>query len=130
LSYTNYKADGTNPSKMKRAAELVKIQAPYLDADGEMQADTAVSKDVMERLFSFSDLKNEANLLVFPNLDAANISYKLLQQMADGEMIGPILVGVKKPVNIVQRTGGVNDIVNAAALVALEFQERVTRQEV
>ncbi len=130
LSYTNYKAEGKNPYKMKRASEIVKEKAPYLDVDGEMQADTAVNKKIMDRLFSFTDLKSEANLLVFPDLDSANISYKLLQQLADGEMIGPILVGVNKPVNIVQRTGGVSDIVNAAALVALEFQERIMRQEV
>jgi len=58
--------------------------------------------------------------LIFPNLDSANISYKLLQQITEGEMIGPLLVGTKKPVNIVQRTGGVRDIVNASALLALE----------
>lgn len=129
LSYTNYRGQGASPSKMKEATNLVKMQAPFLTVDGEMQADTAVNKEIMDRLFSFTDLKKEANLLVFPNLDAANITYKLLQQLSDGEMIGPILVGVDKPANIVQRTGGVNDIVNAAALVALEVQERQLRTE-
>lgn len=129
LSYTNYSGHGKTPSKMKEAADLVKLQAPFLNVDGEMQADTAVSKDIADRLFSFTDLKKEANLLVFPNLDSANIAYKLLQQLADGEMIGPILLGVNQPVNIVQRTGGVNDIVNAAALTALEIHERPARIE-
>ncbi len=129
LSYTNYKGYGNSPSKMKKAANLVKTISPLLNVDGEMQADTAVNKTIIDRLFSFTNLKDEANLLVFPNLDAANISYKLLQQLSNGEMIGPILVGANKPVNIVQRTGGVTDIVNAAALVALEYQERKTRTE-
>ena len=128
LSYSNYKGDGKSPRKMKEATELVKMQAPFINVDGEMQADTAVNANIIERLFSFSPLKgNPANILVFPNLDSANITYKLLQQLSDGEMIGPILVGVDKPVNIVQRTGGVNDIVNAAALTALEIQERMER---
>ncbi len=130
LSYTNYKGHGNSPSKMKKAANLVKEHSPLLNVDGEMQADTAVNKTIIDRLFSFTNLKSEANLLVFPNLDAANISYKLLQQLSKGEMIGPILVGASKPVNIVQRTGGVTDIVNAAALVALECQERKSRTQV
>jgi len=128
LSYTNYQGRGKTPSKMKRATELVQERAPFIKVDGEMQADTAVDMDIIDRLFSFSSLKGEAaNILVFPNLDAANIAYKLLQKLADGEMIGPILVGANQPVNIVQRTGGVNDIVNAAALTALEIHERVDR---
>jgi len=128
LSYTNYQGKGASPSKMKKATELVHKLAPFIKVDGEMQADTAVDDNIIERLFSFSSLKGEAaNILVFPNLDSANIAYKLLQKLADGEMIGPILVGANQPVNIVQRTGGVNDIVNAAALTALEIHERVDR---
>lgn len=128
LSYTNYRGKGASPSKMKKATELVQMKAPFIKVDGEMQADTAVDTDIIDRLFSFSSLKGEAaNILVFPNLDSANISYKLLQKLADGEMIGPILVGANQPVNVVQRTGGVNDIVNAAALTALEIHERALR---
>jgi len=120
VSYTNFVGAGESPRKMREAAEIVKKSMPSIQVDGEMQADTAVNSDIMSRLFSFSDLKDSANILIFPNLDSANISYKLLQQLTDGEMIGPLLVGTKKPVNIVQRTGGVTDIVNASALVALE----------
>jgi len=128
LSYTNYRGKGKTPSKMQRATEIVRERVPSITVDGEMQADTAVDTDVIDRLFNFSSLKGEAaNILVFPNLDSANIAYKLLQKLADGEMIGPILVGANQPVNIVQRTGGVNDIVNAAALTALEIQERADR---
>ena len=124
ISYTNFKGGKGSPRKMRQAAELVRMQMPYVEIDGEMQADTAVNHDIMTRLFSFSNLKKSANILIFPNLDAANISYKLLQQLTDGEMIGPLLVGTKQPVNIVQRTGGVRDIVNASALVALEVQNQ------
>lgn len=126
LSYTNFMAGPGSPRKMKQAAELVKLQMPFVEVEGEMQADTAVNQSIMERLFSFSKLKDSANILIFPNLDSANISYKLLQQLTEGEMIGPLLVGTEKPVNIVQRTGGVRDIVNASALVALEAQTKKT----
>lgn len=130
LSYTNFRGSGESPSKMKRAVEITKELNPLLMVDGEMQADSAVDPDVIDRLFSFSNLKDQAaNILIFPNLDAANISYKLLQQFADGEMIGPILLGLNEPANIVQRTGGVRDIVNAAALVSLEIHERSSRVE-
>jgi malate dehydrogenase (oxaloacetate-decarboxylating)(NADP+) len=128
LSYTNFKGGAGSPRKMKQAADLVKMQMPHIEIDGEMQADTSVNFDIMTRLFSFSDLKDSANILIFPNLDSANISYKLLQQLSDGEMIGPLLVGTKKPVNIVQRTGGVRDIVNASALVALEVQTQKSKR--
>lgn len=127
ISYTNFKGSGESPSKMKVAAEMARSTMPFLEIDGEMQADSAVNNDIISRLFNFSTLKDAANILVFPNLDSANISYKLLQQLAGGEMIGPLLVGTKKPVNIVQRTGGVRDIVNASALVALEFQTKVKK---
>ncbi len=120
LSFTNFMGGTGSPKKMQEAADIVKAHRPNLEVDGEMQADTAISTSIMSRLFDFSDLKNSANVLIFPNLDSANISYKLLQQLTEGEMIGPLLVGTKKPVNIVQRTGGVRDIVNASALLALE----------
>ena len=122
ISYTNFKGSKGSPRKMKLAADLVKKQMPSVEIDGEMQADTATNYDIISRLFTFSHLKDSANILIFPNLDSANISYKLLQQLTDGEMIGPLLVGTEKPANIVQRTGGVRDIVNASALVALEVQ--------
>lgn len=130
MSYTTFRGRGESPQKMKKASEITRELNPDIKVDGEMQADSAVSPQIIERLFPFSDLKKKAaNILVFPNLDAANISYKLLQQLADGEMVGPILMGTNKAVNIVQRTGGVNDIVNAAALTSLDIYERASRVE-
>lgn len=122
LSYTNFKSRGDSPSKMRQAAEIVKKRYPHLIVDGEMQADTAVNPDIVERIFPFCEVKNGANILVFPNLDAGNISYKLVQQLGGGEVIGPFLMGIKKPANVLQRTCTVDDIVNTVALTALEAQ--------
>jgi malate dehydrogenase (oxaloacetate-decarboxylating)(NADP+) len=122
LSYTNFRSRGESPSKMKAAAEIVKKRYPHLIVDGEMQADTAVNPDIVERIFPFCEVKNGANILIFPNLDAGNISYKLVQQLGGGEVIGPFLMGIRKPANVLQRTCTVDDIVNTVALTALEAQ--------
>jgi malate dehydrogenase (oxaloacetate-decarboxylating)(NADP+) len=122
LSYTNFKSNGANPKKMREAAEIVRKNYPHYIVDGEMQADTAVNPDIVERIFPFCEVKNGANILVFPNLDAGNISYKLVQQLGGAEVIGPFLMGVKKPANVLQRTCTVDDIVNSTALTALEAQ--------
>ncbi len=122
LSYTNFRSRGESPSKMKLAAEIVKKRYPHLIVDGEMQADTAVNPDIVERIFPFCEVKNGANILIFPNLDAGNISYKLVQQLGGGEVIGPFLMGIQKPANVLQRTCTVDDIVNTVALTALEAQ--------
>ncbi len=128
LSYTSFRAEHESPKKMQRAALIAKSLRPDLLVDGEVQADAAINTDIMKRLFGFSDLKDGANILVFPNLDAANISYKLIQQLIQGEVIGPILLGMNQPANIIQRTGGVQDLVNAIAMTAHEAHERKTRQ--
>ncbi|MES2855309.1 MAG: phosphate acyltransferase [Bdellovibrionota bacterium] len=122
LSYTNFRSKGHNPSKMKEAADLVKKNYPHYIVDGEMQADTAVNPDIVERIFPFCDVKNGANILVFPNLDASNISYKLVQQLGGAEVVGPFLLGVKKAANVLQRTCNVDDIINTVALTALQAQ--------
>jgi malate dehydrogenase (oxaloacetate-decarboxylating)(NADP+) len=122
LSYTNFRSRGESPSKMKAAADIVKKHYPHYIVDGEMQADTAVNPDIVERIFPFCDVKNGANILIFPNLDAGNISYKLVQQLGGAEVIGPFLMGVKRPANVLQRTCTVEDIVNTVALTALEAQ--------
>ncbi|KYG64156.1 NAD-binding malic protein [Bdellovibrio bacteriovorus] len=122
LSYSNFSgADGT-PKKMKRAAEIVKSMRPGLMVDGDMQADAAVNAEITERLFPFSDLKGGANILVFPNLESANITYKLIQQVGKVEVIGPFLTGVRRSANILQRTTTVDGIVNSVVFTALEAQ--------
>jgi malate dehydrogenase (oxaloacetate-decarboxylating)(NADP+) len=122
LSYTNFTSRGESPSKMAEAARLVMEQHPEYIVDGEMQADTAVSPRVVEAIFPFCNIKDGANILMFPNLDAGNIAYKLIQQLGGGEVIGPFLIGVNKPAHVVQRTGIVDDIFNTAAITALQCQ--------
>lgn len=122
LSYTNFTSRDGGPAKMAKAARLVKEQHPEYIVDGEMQADTAVNPRVVESIFPFCEIKDGANILMFPNLDSGNIAYKLLQQLGGGEVIGPFLIGVNKPAHVVQRTGIVDDIFNTAALAALQCQ--------
>lgn len=122
LSYTNFTSKGENPEKMHQAADIVRKNFPNYIVDGEMQADTAVNPEIVERIFPFCNIKDGANILIFPNLDAGNIAYKLLAQLGGGEVIGPFLMGVKKPANILQRTCSVDDIVNTVALTALQAQ--------
>lgn len=122
LSFTNFTAAKESPRKMRKAAELVREKCPDLIVDGEMQADTAINPDIMERIFPFSNIKGGANVLIFPNLDASNISYKLVQQLGGGEVLGPFIMGIKKAANVLQRTCSVDDIVNTIVMTALESQ--------
>ena len=122
LSYSSFTGGPGTPSKMKRAAELVKKMYPDFIVDGDIQADAAVNPDIVRRIFPFSDLKEGANILVFPNLEASNIAYKLLQQLGKGEVIGPFLMGVRRSANVLQRTTTVDSIVNSVVLTTLEAQ--------
>jgi malate dehydrogenase (oxaloacetate-decarboxylating)(NADP+) len=122
LSFTNFVGKQATPRKMKEAARLVKEKHPDLIVDGEMQADTAVNPDIVDRIFPFCDIKGGANILIFPSLDAGNIAYKLVQQLGGGEVLGPFLMGVRKPANVLQRTCTVDDIVNTIVVTALEAQ--------
>ncbi len=122
LSYTNFMGKNDTPKKMQEAARLVKQRHPELTVDGEMQADTAVNPDIVSRIFPFCDIQGGANILIFPTLDAGNISYNLVQQLGGGEVLGPFIMGVKKPANVLQRTCTVDDIVNTIAITALEAQ--------
>lgn len=122
LSYSNFAAGRGSPEKMHQAVELVRKLDPSLIVDGEMQADTAVKAEIVERIFPFCHIRDGANILIFPNLDAGNIAYKLVQQLGGGEVIGPFLMGVKKPANVVQRTGSIDDIINGMVLTALQAQ--------
>ena len=120
LSYSSFSGLGENPKKMKKAAALVKEKQPELEVDGELQADIATNPDLMQSIFPFSDIKKAANILVFPNLDAGNIAYKLLQSLGKATVIGPFLLGVRKPAHVLQRTCKVEEIVHTAALTALQ----------
>lgn len=122
LSFSNFTANYDAPKKMRRAVEIVKERYPDLVVDGEMQADTAVNARILDRIFPFSEIKGGANILIFPNLDAGNIGYKLVQQLGGGEVVGPFLMGIQKPANVLQRTCTVDDIINTVALTCLETQ--------
>lgn len=122
LSYSNFTAKSGTPEKMKRAVDLVKAKRPDLKVDGDMQSDTAVNPEILARIFPFSELKDGANILVFPNLESSNISYKLLQQLGKGEVIGPFLMGIRRSANVMQRTTTVDAIVNSVVLTTLEAQ--------
>ena len=122
LSYSNFVSKHENPRKMKEAALLVKQAEPDLIVDGEMQADTAVNSDIMKRIFPFCHIKKGANVLIFPNLDSGNIAYKLIQQLSEGEVLGPFLMGVRRPANVLQRTCSVEDVINTIVLTAVEAQ--------
>lgn len=123
LSYSNFTGDKGTPEKMKKAAEIAKQMRPDLIVDGDIQGDTAVNPMLIDRIFPFSTLKGQgANILVFPNLESANISYKLLQQVGRVEVIGPFLMGIKLSANVLQRTTTVDGIINSCVLTALEAQ--------
>ncbi|MCB0357740.1 MAG: NADP-dependent malic enzyme, partial [Bdellovibrionales bacterium] len=122
LSFSNFTGRTDSAMKMQHAARIVKELHPEFIVDGEMQADTAVNSEITERIFPFCEIKNGANVLIFPNLDAGNIAYKLVQQLSDGEVLGPFLMGVNRAANVMQRTGTVSDCMNTIALTALESQ--------
>jgi malate dehydrogenase (oxaloacetate-decarboxylating)(NADP+) len=127
LSFSNF-GSVRHPlaEKVRRAAEIVRERAPDLMVDGEMQADTAVVPRIMQERYSFSSLKGSANVLIFPDLESGNIAYKLLQRIGGAEAIGPILMGLSKPVHVLQRGDEVSDIVNMTAVAVVDAQEAST----
>jgi malate dehydrogenase (oxaloacetate-decarboxylating)(NADP+) len=124
LSFSNFGSTRHPMSdKVRQATEILRARRPDLKVDGEMMADTALVPDIVDELYSFSQVKS-ANVLVFPSLDAANIAYKLMQRMGGAEAIGPVLLGMNKPVHVLQRGDEVRSIVNIAALAVIDAQER------
>ena len=108
--------------RVRKAVEIVKRREPGLAIDGEMQADTAVVAEILKTSFPFSTLKQPANVLIFPDLTSGNICYKLLHQLGGADAIGPILMGMNKPVHILQLGDDVMDIVNMAAIAVVDAQ--------
>jgi len=124
LSFSNF---GSNPDelskKVQRAVDIIHKNHPKLMVDGEMQANTALDPLILNKLYPFNKLKERANILIFPCLEAGNIAYKLVENIGKTEAIGPILMGLSKPVHVLQRGDDVNDIVNIAAIAVTEAQE-------
>jgi malate dehydrogenase (oxaloacetate-decarboxylating)(NADP+) len=124
LSFSNF-GSTNHPicEKVRRATEIVKHRDPSLIVDGEVMADTAVTPEILEREYPFSTLKGGANVLIFPDLNSANIAYKLLMRVGGAEAIGPILMGLSKPAYVLPRGAEVEDIVNSAAIAVVDAEE-------
>jgi malate dehydrogenase (oxaloacetate-decarboxylating)(NADP+) len=126
LSYSNFgSSPGKDSIKMAQAVDILHEKYPSLVVDGEVQANFALNNDLMNEKFSFSSLANkQVNTLIFPNLSSGNIAYKLLQEMIEGEAIGPILVGLKKSVHVVQMGASVREIVNMVKVAVVDAQNK------
>ena len=126
LSYSNFgSSPGPDSEKMAKAVEILHEKHPTLIVDGEIQANFALNKELMNEKFSFSQLANkEVNTLIFPNLSAGNISYKLLQQLIDADAIGPILVGLKKSIHVLQLGSSVREIINMIKIAVIDAQNK------
>jgi malate dehydrogenase (oxaloacetate-decarboxylating)(NADP+) len=130
LSFSNFgSVRHPDAEKMARAVALLRERDPSLTVDGEMQADTAFDPEIIGRDYPFSALKEPANVLIFPNLSAGNIAYKLLNHLGGATAIGPILVGMNRPVHVLERGADVQDIVNMAAVAVVDAQERTNPVE-
>ncbi len=124
LSYSNFGSVNHPAAKrMQKAAQLVKALRPDLHCDGEMQADTALSADILSENYPWADVQGGANVLIFPGLASGNIAYKLIQRLAGAEVIGPITCGMKQPANVLQRHSDLNDILHLTALTVVEAQQ-------
>jgi malate dehydrogenase (oxaloacetate-decarboxylating)(NADP+) len=121
ISFSNF---GSTPhpdaKRVARAVDIVRTRRPELIIDGEMQADTAVSAEILNRLYPFNRLGAPANVLIFPNLDAGNAAYKLLYHMGGAKAVGPILMGISKPFNVVQRDTDMENVVNVIAFTVAQ----------
>ncbi|MCB2376351.1 NADP-dependent malic enzyme [Hymenobacter sp. BT635] len=124
LSYSNFGSNpGPLPDKARRATELAKKRYPDLLLDGEMQANTALNPELLREQYPFSELAEQgANTLIFPNVVSGNIAYKVLQEIGGAEVIGPVLMGMRKPVHILQLGASVREIVNMTAIAVVDAQ--------
>ena len=124
LSFSNFGSVAhPSPQTVAAAVEILKKRQPYLQVDGEMTADAALVPDLIDRLYSYSRVR-EANVLIFPDLNAANTSYQLMQRLGGAEAIGPVLMGMARAVHILLPSDDVRDIVNMAAIAVVDAQMR------
>jgi malate dehydrogenase (oxaloacetate-decarboxylating)(NADP+) len=124
ISFSNFGSNThANALKVARAVEIVRAARPDLPIDGEMQADYAVVPELLETGYPWATVRRP-NVLIFPDLQSANASYKLVWRLAGAEAIGPILMGMRKPVHVLQREVEVADIVNMAAIAVVDAQEK------
>jgi malate dehydrogenase (oxaloacetate-decarboxylating)(NADP+) len=128
ISFSNF-GNTRHPltDKVRQAVEIVRRRRPELECDGEMQADTAVRPDFLKEHYPFARLTGPANVLVFPELQSANAAYKLVWRLANADVIGPILMGMRQPIHVLQQDVDVSDIVNMAAYGVVDAQTRKAR---
>jgi malate dehydrogenase (oxaloacetate-decarboxylating)(NADP+) len=126
LSFSNF-GSTKHPlvQKVQRAVEIIHRRAPQLEVDGEMQADVAVTPELIKEFYPFSALKGKANVLICPDLTSANIAYKLLSRLGGATAVGPMLLGIQKPVYLLVPGNDVNDIVNITAMAVSEAQQKI-----
>lgn len=126
LSYSNFgSSNGKDPEKMRKALQILHETNPNLIVDGEIQANFALNNDMMQEKFAFSTLANKSvNTLIFPNLSAGNIAYKMMQEMTEAEAIGPILLGLKKSIHVMQLGSSVREIVNMVKVAVVDAQNK------
>ncbi len=127
LSFSNFgSAKYPESVKVSEAVKIVKRLRPDLIVDGEMQADTAIVPDIVEKEYPFCDIKGGANVLVFPDLNSGNIAYKLMARIGQATVIGPVLMGMQKPVHVLQRGATVDDIINMTAIAVVEANKKLS----
>jgi len=126
VSYSNFGSSNyDNASKIREAIAYLHRNHPELIVDGELQTDFALNKELLQEIFPFSKLAGKkVNTLIFPNLDAANITYKLIKELNKADSIGPIMLGMKKPVHILQLGASVDEIVNMTAIAVVDAQHK------
>ncbi len=131
LSYSNFGSnDGEVPDKTREAVRILHEQYPEMIVDGEMQANFAMNSTLLKDNYDFSTLNGvPANTLIFPNLESGNIAYKLLQEIGGAEAVGPILLGMNKPVHVLQLGGSVREIVNVVTIAVVDAQTKSAAQK-
>jgi len=130
VSHSDFGSDDTASAlKMRSALAMIRERAPELEVDGEMQADSALSQVMRDIVLPSSTLKGDANLLIMPNLDAANAAYQITKILADALLVGPILTGVRQPAHILTPSVTARGIVNMTALAVAEVQANIKRRQ-
>jgi malate dehydrogenase (oxaloacetate-decarboxylating)(NADP+) len=130
LSYSNFgSAKNHSSRKIKEAIKILHESSPDLNIDGELQADFALNPEMLKKNFPFSKLVGkQVNALIFPNLDSANINYKLLKEINQIDSIGPIIMGLSKPAHVLQLGASVDEIVNMTAIAVVDAQQKTKKQ--
>jgi malate dehydrogenase (oxaloacetate-decarboxylating)(NADP+) len=124
ISFSNFGSTRHPDAKVvEEGVRLARVRKPELVIDGEMQADTALSEEIMKRLYPFNRLGAPANVLIFPNLDAGNAAFKLLEHAGGAKAVGPLLMGLSKPFNVLQRSSDMENVVNVIAITVAQAQD-------